>query len=336
MTWLRFVTALAAFVLLTTVTECAIPRTQILVWVWSDLGSGGSLAISKLSVQVTSARGSELSRVFVLGTDDGTGHIPRVPGVIVVVYPRDNDAATEIQVDVTPRSSDDVPITPVSHHVVRFRPGHTDVLPVYLLAACRGAPCAGADSTCTLRGECQSAHETLTDYRGTFPVPYDPTLDAGTGFCDAGLSNCSGVCVDLPSNVDHCGSCTIRCGAGMTCMGGSCRCPPGLIACHGGCMDGQGDNANCGACGNVCMDSYNCMAGLCVFCGAGRSFCSSSDAGCYDLTSDVDNCGVCHLACNAMGATCTNGACHCPSGATCAHDQYCCGSTCCTPPSRDS
>jgi hypothetical protein len=43
-------------------------------------------------------------------------------------------------------------------------------------------------------------------------------LDAGEGFIC-----CPGGCTDSHSDVNHCGECWIACGAGQTCVAGTCR-----------------------------------------------------------------------------------------------------------------
>lgn len=41
--------------------------------------------------------------------------------------------------------------------------------------------------------------------------------------CESGLTPCDGVCRDLQTDAQHCGSCTIACAAGHPCSGGICR-----------------------------------------------------------------------------------------------------------------
>ncbi len=325
----RITTTLIALAMLLPVTQCAIPRTQIIVWVWSDLGATGAMGLTKLYVRIVSSRGIELDRTFTVGSDDGAGHVTRVPGVVAVAYPVDNNAASEIVVDVMPRYATatgdmDLLLHP-SHHVVSFRPGHTDLLPVYLLASCRSSTCNAPDSTCTLAG-CVSAHDALSDYRGTFPVPADGSVDGSTGFCDGGLTNCSGACVDLNSSADHCGTCAMRCGMQMSCTAGRCVCVPDAgSACGSACFNLRTDNSNCGACGNVCPTFSGCVDAACL-CEAPYMLCGNV---CVDLSTSVDNCGACGHRCNAMGSTCSGGVCHCGS-TVCTSGQFCCGvTTCC-------
>lgn len=51
---------------------------------------------------------------------------------------------------------------------------------------------------------------------------------------------CSGECVDLQTNEEHCGNCNIVCATSETC-------------CDGKCVDLNFDNANCGRCGHSCL-----------------------------------------------------------------------------------
>jgi hypothetical protein len=82
--------------------------------------------------------------------------------------------------------------------------------------------------------------------------------------CPGDLKVCDGLCVDLSTNVLHCGACNIACpgcldGGQPFCQGGACGCteppapcPPPLSACGDLCVDLGTNPENCGACGNVC------------------------------------------------------------------------------------
>lgn len=79
------------------------------------------------------------------------------------------------------------------------------------------------------------------------------------------------------------------------------------------------DVNNCGACFQAC-DSTNgrasCSLSLCsITCDSGFADCNDrADDGCeIDLRSDLNHCGACGQTCPA-GASCSNGACLCPSG----------------------
>jgi len=96
--------------------------------------------------------------------------------------------------------------------------------------------------------------------------------------CASGQSDCSGVCRDLQSDAQNCGTCGNACAAGFTCQAGSCKpvvvtCGPEQTNCAGACKLLGSDTQNCGACGNVCPTGNTCTGGQCVapsVCGDGR------------------------------------------------------------------
>jgi len=58
---------------------------------------------------------------------------------------------------------------------------------------------------------------------------YDAGPDSGSGVggpcpCTSGLACCDGVCIDVLSDVNHCGECGSPCGANRTCNSGRCWC----------------------------------------------------------------------------------------------------------------
>jgi hypothetical protein len=149
-----------------------------------------------------------------------------------------------------------------------------------------------------------------------------------TGGCDSGLSYCGSVCVDLSSDPNNCGDCTVACDTGICCSGsctylgsdpnncsacGMC-CDTGFC-CGGSCVDGSSDSSNCGGCGVTCGDS-SCCSGSCVDpvndpqnCGACGNDCGGGgccDGQCTDTSSDSSNCGGCGVFCDA---TCCAGSC---------------------------
>ena len=106
--------------------------------------------------------------------------------------------------------------------------------------------------------------------RTTKPVPVVTTTSAplsSSGTCGAGLTQCrvfsTDYCVDLMTDVKHCGSCRNGCllhHAENGCAGGKCyiiSCDKGWADCNGipddGCeVDLNADDNNCGTCGRVC------------------------------------------------------------------------------------
>jgi len=105
--------------------------------------------------------------------------------------------------------------------------------------------------------------------RTTKPAPVMTTTSApvSSGTCGAGLTQCrvfsTDYCVDLMTDVNHCGACRWGCplpNAENGCSGGKCyikSCNIGWADCNGiaedGCeVDLDSDDNNCGKCGRVC------------------------------------------------------------------------------------
>jgi hypothetical protein len=130
---------------------------------------------------------------------------------------------------------------------------------------------------------------------------------------------CGGVCADLSSDAQHCGSCTSPCPGALVCQGGQCvaGCSGGLTICGGGCVDTNASTANCGGCGQACPAAEACISGKCA-CPNGATLCGSA---CADTQSDQAHCGGCDGKCGAA-QTCVSGQCTCPSG------QTACGDAC--------
>lgn len=93
--------------------------------------------------------------------------------------------------------------------------------------------------------------------------------------CTGGLVCCADTCVNVTSDVNHCGGCGRGCGmlpgTTVTCAVGVCTagaCLPGFGDCNGNRRDGcevtlASDAANCGMCGNVCPAGRACSGGVC-------------------------------------------------------------------------
>gem|GEM_PF-1663180 len=122
---------------------------------------------------------------------------------------------------------------------------------------------------------------------------------------------CNGVCTDVRSDANNCGSCGHACQSGQTCLNGVCQ---GLVNCGGELVDIRYNPRHCGGCGHACATGQTCDNGNCTggSCPAGQTDCPG--VGCVDLRSNPDNCGTCGHSCG--GNACYDGACvtDCPQG----------------------
>lgn len=99
-------------------------------------------------------------------------------------------------------------------------------------------------------------------------LDHDAALPADGGGCPSGLTLCSDGCVDLRTDLDHCGACDAPCTIDLpdaypVCAESTCRyeCTGGLTACGSGCVDTTTSNAHCGGCGRPCPTG--CVDGFC-------------------------------------------------------------------------
>ena len=146
--------------------------------------------------------------------------------------------------------------------------------------------------------------------------------------CGAGLTFCSGRCVNVATDPAHCGRCGGACptppNAAPTCAAGACgyACLAGYGDCDGnpanGCETSLATTvASCGRCGNACNatnGTATCAGGSCgITCAAGYGDCDGSAAnGCEtNLNTTPSSCGRCGGACSLANATagCAAGAC---------------------------
>ncbi len=133
--------------------------------------------------------------------------------------------------------------------------------------------------------------------------------------CPAGYDTCDGRCVDVATNVDHCGRCGAACaltddGRGEQCVAGECGCASDADKCMSGaqamCVNQARDAEHCGKCGVVCDASEECVAGACrqAACPSGNR----CDRECVDLRTNAANCGACGRSCGNT-SMCIDGAC---------------------------
>ena len=178
------------------------------------------------------------------------------------------------------------------------------------------------------------------DYTQAPADVYDATMDAapdaddasevGPPPCPAGFMRCeSEACLDVQSNVSHCGRCNNVCaiaGATAACEAGSCS----VASCNAGLGNCDGDLANgcetrfttstehCGRCGARCAPERAvgaCVDAVCriLTCEPGYADCDGSVAnGCeVDTRASTDHCGGCGQRCAETGGAglCVGGAC---------------------------
>lgn len=133
------------------------------------------------------------------------------------------------------------------------------------------------------------------------PPPIEPP------FCEAGLTRCNGVCVNLRTDEHHCGTCNNSCKHWNgycwenSCSDGQCQagCQSGFCLCGGVCVIPGFDIQHCGKCGNECKHNEICREGQCIVpCPSGLTYCAPD---CVDPSSDMRHCGRCGIPCKPSG-----------------------------------
>jgi hypothetical protein len=145
-------------------------------------------------------------------------------------------------------------------------------------------------------------------------------------------------CVNLASDIAHCGSCRIDClatGRGDSCRSSQCGCGSFDLGCLGSmestccpatmareahCANLFRDAADCGECGRACdpLVGNDCDGARCL-CGGERRGCAGTPEDrccldfvgahvCADTTSDPRHCGTCGMRCG-IGIPCVGGVC---------------------------
>lgn len=157
------------------------------------------------------------------------------------------------------------------------------------------------------------------------PPPWDVRADACTG------TLCAGACVDVRSDVRHCGGCGRACvtpphvreGA-VRCLASTCTfaagdCEPGFGECDGvvanGCESDLHSHATCGGCAVACAEptpacaprggAWACESS----CATGLTRCAGA---CVATISDTNHCGACSNRCPSPAggsAVCEAGRC---------------------------
>lgn len=104
---------------------------------------------------------------------------------------------------------------------------------------------------------------------------YGPPIDS----CTTPTSLCDGRCVNLATDVSHCGMCGHACALDEVCTASSCTCPKGTkrtsagncvldcatgkTACAGKCIDPDTNFLHCGGCNHRCKPHQVCEDGKC-------------------------------------------------------------------------
>ncbi|QKK02236.1 MAG: hypothetical protein HND55_05945 [Pseudomonadota bacterium] len=138
---------------------------------------------------------------------------------------------------------------------------------------------------------------------------------SGALACNVGETNCGGgICADLQTDPNHCGSCGTACGPGMVCVQGACAgCSPGWILCSGICVDPSSDIYNCGGCGSVCGATQCaapiCQSGSCGLDGSGLGGATCDDSNACTVSDTCDGNGNCVGTPVADGTPCPGGTC---------------------------
>ena len=152
---------------------------------------------------------------------------------------------------------------------------------------------------------------------------------SGSSSCSAGQNICYGSCVDLQTDISHCGTCNTACPSGKVCSAGTCTvtCGSGQTNCGGSCINIQTSSQHCGKCNNACSSGQSCEKGKCgIFASpmtivpptgtqvvlnqqmaacvvSGKLWCSGACT-----SQDASNCGSCGQACKS-GVPCNGGKC---------------------------
>jgi len=123
--------------------------------------------------------------------------------------------------------------------------------------------------------------------------------------CPPDREDCDGVCADLQTDHDHCGSCAVACPGDKICSSADCVCPPGEADCGSGtCANLSNDKDHCGDCDTACPSNQICKNKNCG-CATGFNLCGND---CYDFQNDDNHCGSCGNACSGQ-QQCSGGEC---------------------------
>lgn len=177
-----------------------------------------------------------------------------------------------------------------------------------------GESCNGDDDNCNGTIDEETAENT----------PICGQLDeCKSGACTCKATNlCSGSCVDIRTDVEHCGACGQSCllASDASALRNDWGCEAGKCVCGGQvcgtiCTNLNDDRTNCGTCGAACGESEVCRAGVCTLIHKctyqGRVSGTTCESGQF-----------CRIQINnglstSFGVACTTLMCDCPSSYSC-------------------
>jgi hypothetical protein len=153
--------------------------------------------------------------------------------------------------------------------------------------------------------------------------------------CQSGLTNCGGVCHNLQTDEQNCGTCGKVCqNQREICMGGSCACADSaMIKCNNVCIDPKTDVENCGGCGNRCPVGATCTNGMCSGCPNGGHNCDGVCKACCVECNECQRCSDDGRRCDSArdSQSCGSGPRVCCVGMCCMPNKVC-GSNGCSDP----
>ncbi len=210
------------------------PATQLLVAVDTDLNP----LLREVEVEVQDARGvTTFDRaVFRVGPAGATPTLP-LPFTFGIA-PHTADAS-DVRVVVRGRYADDPSRVRVTARAITgFRPNRKLVLPMFLSRACVDRDDCAGDTTCDAGLCAPLARINPALLADVTDAPYTPaprpdagSADVDAGGCAFGLTTCGARCVDLRTDVFHCGACGNGCADGNRCFEGRCT-PDGTCIPH--------------------------------------------------------------------------------------------------------
>lgn len=165
--------------------------------------------------------------------------------------------------------------------------------------------------------------------------PVGAACGTTAGGCNAGLSCCTGRCVDPTLDPLNCGGCGIGCDSG-SCLDGFCTCDTdaGVPGCGYAGAPTCGATGQCSCGGSVCAAprTDRCVNDQCV-CGSGGA-CGANADHCDPAQSPSCRCGA-EPACDTTRSSSCNPSqtpsCRCGGGPACSAGSSCCdiAGTCC-------